>query len=60
MNPIERLWQDIKKKLKWQLFDDLDSLRNQWSQVLSALTEAEIVLIAGWDFILFALSVANS
>ncbi|MDJ1176051.1 transposase [Roseofilum capinflatum] len=25
VNPIERLWQEIKKKLKWQLFDDIDS-----------------------------------
>jgi len=59
VNPIERLWQEIKKKLKWQLFDDLDSLRNKLSKVLSGLTEAEIASIAGWDFILEALSVAN-
>lgn len=59
VNPIERLWQEIKKKLKWQLFDDLNSLRNKLSKVLLELSETEITSIAGWEFILSALSVAN-
>ena len=24
VNPIERLWLEIKKDLKWEIFDDLD------------------------------------
>ena len=59
VNPIERLWKEIKKQLKWQVFEHLDDLRNQLSQVLSTLTESVIASIAGWDFILEALSVAN-
>ena len=56
VNPIERLWKEIKKKLKWELFENLDSLRNKLSQVLSGLTEQEISSVTGWDFILEALS----
>jgi len=59
VNPIERLWQEIKKKLKWELFDDINSLRNKLSKVLLELTETEISSIVGWEFILEALSVAN-
>ena len=59
VNPIERLWQEIKKELKWELFENLDSLRNKLSKILSALTEEEIASIAGWEFILEALTVAN-
>ncbi|MFM6193541.1 MAG: hypothetical protein ACKPEN_14525, partial [Planktothrix sp.] len=58
VNPIERLWKQIKKKLKWELFENLDSLRNRLSQVLQELTPQAIKSVTGWDFILDALSVA--
>ncbi len=58
VNPIERLWKEIKKKLKWELFENLDSLRNRLSQVLQELTPQAIKSVTGWDFILDALSVA--
>jgi transposase len=59
VNPIERLWKEIKKHLKWELFDHLDRLREKLSQVLSRLTRLTIASITGWDFILDALFVAN-
>ncbi|MBE9046280.1 IS630 family transposase [Pleurocapsales cyanobacterium LEGE 10410] len=59
VNPIERLWKEIKKYLKWELFDNLDRLRCKLSQVLSGLTRSAIASITGWDFILDALFVAN-
>ncbi|NEP76092.1 MAG: hypothetical protein F6K25_32015 [Okeania sp. SIO2G4] len=34
VNPIEKLCKKIKKQLKWELFENLDSLRNLISQVL--------------------------
>ncbi|WP_319419763.1 hypothetical protein [Pleurocapsa sp. FMAR1] len=30
---IERLWKEIKKHLKWELFDNLDRLRQKRSRV---------------------------
>ena len=59
VNPIERLWKEIKKHLKWELFDNLDRLRQKLSKVLSRLTCSTIASITGWDFILDALFVAN-
>ena len=59
VNPIERLWKEIKKHIKWELFDNLDRLREKLSQVLSRLTRLTITSITGWDFILDALFVAN-
>ncbi len=57
VNPIERLWKEIKKPLKWELFDNLDRLREKLSQVLSKLTDLTIASVTGWDFILDALFV---
>jgi transposase len=59
VNPIERLWKEIKKFLKWSLFDNLEELRIQLSQVLFKLTPQVVASVTGWDFILQALSVAN-
>lgn len=59
VNPIERLWKEIKKKLKWELFDNLDLLRSRLAQILEELTPETIRSVTGWDFILSALSVAN-
>ncbi|MFM6190630.1 hypothetical protein [Planktothrix sp.] len=44
--------------MKWELFENLDSLRNRLSQVLQELTPQAIKSVTGWDFILDALSVA--
>ncbi|WP_319423441.1 hypothetical protein [Pleurocapsa sp. FMAR1] len=59
VNPIERLWKEIKKHLKWELFDNLDRLGQKIFQVLSQLTSSTIASVTGWDFILDALFVAN-
>lgn len=59
VNPIERLWKEIKKHLKWELFDNLDRLRQKIFKVLSQLTPLTIASVTGWDFILDALFVAN-
>lgn len=59
VNPIERLWKELKKRLKWKLFDNLDELRDKLSKELNKLTPETIHSVTGWQFILEALSVAN-
>ncbi len=59
VNPIERLWKEIKKQLKWEWFDSLEQLRQKLFAVLSKLTSETIASVTGWDFILEGLSVAN-
>ena len=59
LNPIERLWEHLKKDLKWELFDNLDSLRVKVAELIVQLTSEVIASLTGYDFILNALSVAN-
>ena len=55
--PVEDIEQEAL--LLWELFDNLDRLRQKLSKVLSRLTSSTIASITGWDFILDALFVAN-
>ena len=59
LNPIERLWEDIKEKLSWQLFDNLETLRVAVENILAKLSQRVIASVTGWDFILEALSVSG-
>ncbi|MBE9171312.1 IS630 family transposase, partial [Pleurocapsales cyanobacterium LEGE 06147] len=58
-NPIERLWQELKKQLKWSLFDNLDELRNSLKLILDNLTAQTVTSLTKWEFITDALFVAN-
>ena len=59
VNPIERFWKELKKLMKWEIFDDLDDLRLKVCQVLDKLTPQLIQSVTGWSFIISALSVIN-
>jgi transposase len=58
-NPIERVWQHLKRGLRWQLPKTLDELRLLIRQRLQDMTQAVIASIAGRPSILHALSVAR-
>jgi transposase len=59
LNPIERLWEEIKKELRWLIFNNLDELREQIKKILNNLSESTIKSLGGWDFILQALSLVR-
>lgn len=59
LNPIERVWEHLKKDLKWELFDNLECLQTKVTELLAQLTSEVIASLTGYDFILNALSVAN-
>lgn len=59
VNPIERLWRELKKEFRWKLFDNLEELRIRLSKEIERLTPELIRSVTGWQFILDALSVAN-
>ncbi|GAB4197532.1 MAG: hypothetical protein Fur006_46230 [Coleofasciculaceae cyanobacterium] len=59
VNPIERLWQAIKKQMKWELFDNLDELRDSLKKVLDKLSVQDITSLTKWQFLVEGLSVAN-
>jgi hypothetical protein len=56
LNPIERLWQDIKKHFKGQNFDNLSALRHEVFNCVNSLTATAVVSLTGWSYILDALN----
>lgn len=43
VNPIERLWKAMKKELKWELFNNLNELKNSLEKILDKLTVQDII-----------------
>ncbi len=60
LNPIERLWQFLKKSLKNQLFSSLQDLRDRIQQLFEQLTFDQVMSISSYNFILEALFYAAS
>lgn len=59
VNPIERLWEEIKRNLSWESFVTLDELREFIRQRLDKLNASIVASITGWGFILDALFVSG-
>jgi transposase len=55
LNPIERLWTEIKKNLTWSLYPNLDALKERVSEILNDISAEQILSIAGWDYIRLSL-----
>lgn len=59
LNPIEQVWQYLKRRLRWSLPTTLDQLRQQLRERLEKLTPEVVASITGRQSILDALSVAG-
>lgn len=59
LNPIEQVWQYLKRQLRWSLPTSLDLLRQQLTERLETLTLEIVRSITGRRSILNALSVAG-
>ena len=55
LNPIERVWQHIKQELSWDIYDDLEGLKEKVGADLKEFSTETIASITGWDYILSAL-----
>lgn len=60
LNPIERLWQALKKPLKNQLFSSLQALRERIQEIFDQLTFEQVISVSSYNFILEALFYAAS
>ena len=60
VNPIERVWQYLKKHDRWLSFETLASLQTHLCQQLNALCRETITSLTGYPFILSALEKFNS
>ncbi len=59
LNNLFNRWQEIKKWLKWELFSDLDDLREALKNILNKLSQAVVMSLSNPDFIKRALCVAG-
>jgi transposase len=59
LNPIERLWLDLKVDLRGENFNSLDQLRAAISEVLGYLTPESIMSLIQYSYIMDALSAAS-
>ncbi|CAA9590916.1 COG3335: Transposase and inactivated derivatives [uncultured Synechococcales cyanobacterium] len=59
LNPIEQVWQYLKRRLRWSLPATLEHLRQQLRERLEKLTPQTVASITGRQAILDALSVAR-
>jgi transposase len=59
LNPIERLWEYLKRDLKSELFSNLKQLQDKVDELIDALTPQQVASITGYRFILDALSVSS-
>lgn len=56
LNPIERLWEDLKKYFKGRNFDNLATFRDEVFGLINSLCPTTIVSLTGWSYILDALN----
>jgi len=56
VNPIERVWEYIKYRLRSQWFADLDDVKNKVAQILNSLSTDIIISLSRWEYFTNALS----
>lgn len=49
VNPIERVWEYIKYRLRSLWFTDLDDVKDKVARILNSLSKDIIVSLAGWE-----------
>jgi transposase len=59
LNPIERLWQDLKRDFKGESFASLNALKAAITKTLGDMSPEWIASLTQYPFILNALSVAG-
>ena len=56
LNPIERFWQYIKYHITFSLIEDLDTLKQEVSDILNKCTASIIASLTGYSYIINAIN----
>jgi len=56
LNPIERVWQHIKQEFSWEIYENLDEIKEKVRASIENFLRETIASITGWDYILSALN----
>jgi putative transposase len=60
LNPIERLWRDLKDDLAWQPFTDLETQQDHISQMLQAYKASTLQSLTGYAYLVDAINALAS
>lgn len=56
LNPVERLWQDLRKHFKGTNFESITALEKALFEQINSLTQQTVASLTGYDYILDALA----
>ena len=56
LNPIERVGQHIKQELSWEIYDNLNEIKEKVRAFIENFSLLTIASITGWDYIRSALA----
>lgn len=51
LNPAERLWEDLKDALAFELFESLAALKAEVQKILNKYTEEALASLAGFEYL---------
>jgi hypothetical protein len=51
LNPVERLWQDLRGRMAWRLFDDLDGLEAELCTQLTHYTPSVVQSLTSYPYL---------
>jgi transposase len=60
LNPIERLWRDLKDALAWEQFNDVAELRAAVADVLCAYDAQTVQSLTGYTYLVEAINALSS
>lgn len=60
LNPVERLWQDLKDQLSFDFYEHLSSLRQETRMALRPCTNETVESLTGYDYLTEATHVLSS
>jgi transposase len=55
LNPIERLWQDIKEQISFPLFETLQDLKDAVAEILQHYSVQTIASLTGYHYLVNAI-----
>jgi transposase len=56
LNPIERLWRDLKDDLAWQQFISVEAQQDDVSQLLQAYDDPTLRALTGYTYLVEAIN----
>ena len=60
LNPVERLWQDLKDRLAFDFYEHLSSLRQETRMALRSYTNEAVRSLTGYSYLLETIHVLSS